>query len=122
MFSILVTVMNPLLSYAALFVAIVLEVIGTMFLGKSEHFTRLMPTLTCAVFYAGSFYMLAQALRNLPIGIAYATWGGLGIILTTVIGVLVFKQKPDMAAIIGIAMIVIGVIVINGFSKMSTHG
>lgn len=102
--------------------AIVLEVIGSMFLGKSEHFTRIMPTLTCAVFYAGSFYMLAQALRNLPIGIAYATWGGLGIILTTVIGVLVFKQKPDMAAIIGIAMIVIGVIVINGFSKMSTHG
>lgn len=102
--------------------AIVLEVIGSMFLGKSEHFTRIMPTLTCAVFYAGSFYMLAQALRNLPIGIAYATWGGLGIILTNAIGGLVFKQKPDMAAIIGIAMIVIGVIVINGFSKMSTHG
>ena len=58
----------------------------------------------------------------LPIGIAYATWGGLGIILTTVIGVLVFKQKPDMAAIVGIALIVIGVVVINGFSKMSGHG
>jgi len=54
---------NPLLSYAALFFAIVIEVIGTMFLGKSEHFTRLMPTLTCAVFYAGSFYMLAQRIK-----------------------------------------------------------
>lgn len=114
--------MNSLLSYAALFFAIVLEVIATTFLGKSEHFTRLVPTLICGVFFAGSFFMLAQALRTLPIGIVYATWGGLGIILTTVIGVLVFKQKPDMAAIVGIALIVIGVVVINGFSKMSGHG
>ncbi|WP_350645924.1 SMR family transporter, partial [Pseudoalteromonas sp. G24-MNA-CIBAN-0072] len=58
--------MNSLLSYAALFFAIVLEVIATTFLGKSEHFTRLVPTLICGVFYAGSFFMLAQALRTLP--------------------------------------------------------
>lgn len=113
--------MSLILSYSALVVAIVLEVVGTLFLGKSEHFTRLTPSLICAVLYACSFYLLAQALRTLPLGIAYASWGGLGIILTTVIGVVVFRQKPDAVAILGIALIVVGVVVINGFSKMSVH-
>ncbi|WP_323659750.1 multidrug efflux SMR transporter [Pectobacterium versatile] len=113
--------MSSMLSYAALALAIVLEVAATMFLGKSEHFTRLVPTLICGALYACSFYMLAQALRTLPLGIAYASWGGLGIILTAVIGVVVFKQKPDAAAIAGIALIVVGVVVINIFSKMSAH-
>ncbi|WP_410013953.1 DMT family transporter [Sodalis sp. C49] len=113
--------MSSLLAYAALALAIVLEVVGTLFLGKSEHFTRLMPSLICAVLYACSFYLLAQVLRTLPLGIAYASWGGLGIILTTLIGVVVFRQKPDAAAIAGIALIVVGVVVINGFSKMSAH-
>lgn len=113
--------MSSLLSYTALALAIVLEVAGTAFLGKSEHFTRLTPTLISAALYACSFYLLAQALRSLPLGIAYASWGGLGIILTTAIGMIVFKQKPDAAAIAGIALIVVGVVVINGFSKMSAH-
>lgn len=113
--------MPLLLSYTALAFAIILEVAGTMFLGKSEHFTRLTPSLISAVLYACSFYLLAQALRALPLGIAYASWGGLGIILTTAIGVVVFRQKPDAAAIVGIALIVVGVVVINGFSKMSVH-
>lgn len=113
--------MSSLLSYAALGFAIVLEVAGTMFLGKSEHFTKLIPTVISGALYACSFYLLAQALRSLPLGIAYASWGGLGIILTTVIGVVVFRQKPDAAAIAGIALIVVGVVIINGFSKMSTH-
>lgn len=113
--------MSSLLSYTALALAIVLEVAGTTFLGKSEHFTRLTPTLISAALYACSFYLLAQALRSLPLGIAYASWGGLGIILTTAIGMIVFKQNPDAAAIAGIALIVVGVVVINGFSKMSAH-
>lgn len=113
--------MSPLLSYVALAFAIVFEVVGTMFLGKSEHFTRLVPTLICGILYAFSFYLLAQALRTIPLGIAYASWGGLGIILTTIVGVFVFKQKPDAVAIAGIALIVAGVAVINGFSKMSVH-
>lgn len=113
--------MSSLMSYAALALAIVLEVAGTTFLGKSEHFTRLTPSLICGALYACSFYLLAQALRTLPVGVAYASWGGLGIVLTTIIGVVVFRQKPDAAAIAGIALIVIGVVVINGFSKMGTH-
>lgn len=113
--------MTSLMSYTALAFAIVLEVVGTMFLGKSEHFTKLMPTLVCGLLYACSFYLLAQALRTIPLGIAYASWGGLGIILTTIVGVFVFKQKPDTAAIAGIALIVVGVVVVNGFSKMSVH-
>lgn len=113
--------MSLFMSYIALGFAIVLEVAGTMFLGKSEHFTRFVPSLICGILYACSFYLLAQALRTLPLGIAYASWGGLGIILTTIVGVFVFKQKPDAAAIAGIALIVVGVAVVNGFSKMSVH-
>ncbi|WP_033790779.1 DMT family transporter [Pantoea septica] len=113
--------MSSLMSYAALAFAIVLEVEGTTFLGKSEHFTKLIPTLICAILYACSFYMLAQALRNIPLGIAYASWGGLSIILTAIVGMFFFKQKLDTAAISGIALIVIGVVVVNVFSKMSVH-
>lgn len=113
--------MTSFLSYAALTIAIILEVAGTMFLGKSEHFTRFGPTLICGLLYAGSFFMLSQALRTLPVGIAYASWGGLGIILTAVIGLLVFKQKPDLAAMIGFTLIIFGVVIVNLFSKMSAH-
>lgn len=67
--------MSSFMSYVALAFAIVLEVAGTTFLGKSEHFTRLTPSLMCGALYACSFYLLAQALRTLPLGIAYASWG-----------------------------------------------
>jgi len=113
--------MSSFTSYAFLFLAIIIEVIATMFLGKSYYFTRLIPSLLSGILYACSFYLLAQVLRNLPLSIAYASWGGLGIILTTIVGIVVFKQKPDAAAIAGIALIVAGVVVVNGFSKMSVH-
>ncbi|MCY9848897.1 DMT family transporter [Pectobacterium jejuense] len=113
--------MQPFIAYLALTAAIVSEVTGTLFLGKSEHFTRLMPSLLAIVAYAFSFYMLAQALRVVPLAVAYASWGGLGIILTAVVGVVVFRQKPDAAALVGIALIVAGVVIVNGFSKMSAH-
>lgn len=113
--------MSTMLSYIALALAIVLEVAATTFLCKSEHFTKLVPTAICAVLYASSFYVLAQVLRTLPLGIAYASWGGLGLVLTVGIGMVVFKQKPDAIALVGIALIVVGVVLINGFSKMSTH-
>ncbi|WP_439213194.1 DMT family transporter [Duffyella gerundensis] len=109
------------LSYLALLVAIIVEVIGTTLLGKSAHFTKLLPSLGAAVCYSLSIYLLAQALRAVPLAIAYASWGGLGIILTTVVSIVIFKQHPDTAALIGIALIVIGVIIVNGFSKMSAH-
>lgn len=115
-------ILNPVLaSSAALAVAIVCELVGTTFLQRSEYITKLWPTLISAGFYTVSFYMLAQALRTLPLGVAYAIWGGVGIVLTATVGVLVFKQRLDWIGIVGIGLIVTGVVVINAFSKTAGH-
>lgn len=109
------------LSYCYLGLAIICEVIGTTFMAKSEEFTRLFPTLAMALLYTTSLYFLAKSLRVIPLGIAYAIWGGLGIVLTTVVGLWIFKQAIDAAAVAGISLIVIGVIVINVFSQSVGH-
>ncbi|MBP6678675.1 MAG: QacE family quaternary ammonium compound efflux SMR transporter [Paracoccus sp.] len=111
----------PFLTYATLFAAIVLEVIGTTFLQRSEQFTRLVPTLMTGLCYAASFYFLSLALRTMPLGIAYAIWSGLGIVLVSVIGLLVFGQKLDLAAVTGLSLIVAGVVIVNLFSGSVTH-
>ena len=114
--------MSPIATaYTALAIAIVCEVLGTTFLQKSEHFTKLGPTLLMAAFYAVSFFLLAQALRSINLGVAYAIWGGLGIVLTACISVFVFRQTLDAAAIAGIAMIVGGVVVLNSLSSSVSH-
>jgi len=113
---------NPVvMGYTFLALAIVFEVSGTTFLMKSEQFTRLLPTLATAVLYVFSFYFLTQTLKTIPLGIAYAIWGGVGIVLTALIGLIMFKQRLDLFAIIGIVMIVGGVLVINLFSKTAGH-
>ena len=109
------------IAYAALAGAIIFEVTGTNFLARSDHITKFGPTVAAAFFYALSFYLLAQALRQVPLGIAYGLWGGLGIILTAALSVIVFKQRPDMPAVIGIGFILVGVVIANGFSKSMTH-
>lgn len=108
-------------TYATLFIAIMLEVFGTSALQRSEQFTRLVPTLLMAVSYAASFYFLSLVLRTMPLGIAYAIWSGLGIVLVSLIGLVAFGQKLDLAAIIGLSMIVGGVVVVNLFSTSVTH-
>ena len=114
--------MNPvLIGYGFLLLAIIFEVLGTTFLVKSEQFTRLVPTLMTAVLYIFSFYFLTQTLKTLPLGIAYAIWGGIGIVLTTIIGLVIFKQSIDTPALIGIALIISGVVVINVFSQTVGH-
>ena len=100
-------------TYATLLTSIVLEVIGTTFLQRSEQFTRLVPTLLMGLCYAASFYFLSHALRTMPLGIAYAIWSGLGIVLVSLIGLLAFGQKLDLAAMIGLGLIVSGVVVVN---------
>lgn len=112
--------MSPL-TWAALLGAIGFEVVGTTLLQKSEQFTRLGPTLGLAACYLAAFYLLSLALRQMPVGIAYAIWSGLGVVLISVIGMVAFRQKLDPPAIIGLAMIVGGVVVINLFSKAVTH-
>jgi small multidrug resistance pump len=101
--------------------AVVFEVIGTAFLQKSEQFTNRIPLVLMIVFYTMSFYMLSQSLKILPLSVAYAIWGGIGIILTTGISIVVFKQSLDMAGFVGISLIVAGVVVVNLFSKSMTH-
>ena len=114
--------MNPtLISYAALGIAIVLEVIATSLLQQSQQFTKPLPTLGVVVFYAGAFYCLSITLKAMPIGIAYAIWSGLGIVLISAVGILAFRQRLDTAALIGLGFIVTGVVIVNVFSKSVSH-
>ncbi len=114
--------MNPLLlAYILLALAIISEVTGSTFLVKSEGFTQLVPSLLVFIFYVISFYLLSQVLKTIPLGIAYAIWSGVGIVLTALIGFFIFRQSLDLAAVIGIAMIIGGVIVMNVFSKSVGH-
>lgn len=109
------------IAYCLLALAIISEVTGSTFLVKSEGFTRLGPSLLVVIFYIISFYLLSQVIKTIPLGIAYAIWGGVGIVLTAFIGFLIFRQNLDIPAFIGIIMIVGGVIVMNVFSKSVGH-
>ncbi|MBB3567035.1 SMR family transporter [Rhizobium sp. BK491] len=107
--------------YAMLLVAIVLEVIGTTALQMSQQFTRLGPTVVLVICYAAAFYCLSVTLRVIPVGIAYAIWSALGIVLISMVGVVLFRQKLDLAAVIGLGLIIAGVLVVNLFSKSVSH-
>ena len=107
--------------WLALAIAIVAEVIGTTALKASNEFTRLWPSLIVMAGYGTAFYFMALSMRVLPVGIMYAIWSGMGIVLVSIIGWVIYKQALDMPAIIGIALIIAGVIVINVFSKAIVH-
>lgn len=109
------------MAYIYLLVAIVAEVLGTVALKSSQEFTRFWPSVAVVVGYVVAFYMLTLVLRTIPVGIAYAFWAGLGIVLVTLIGVVVFKERLDLPAIVGLAMIIGGVVVIQVFSNVSAH-
>lgn len=109
------------MKYVFLSLAIILEVIGSSFLKASDGFSKIVPTIITALAYLACFYFLSQSLKSIPLGVAYAIWGGLGIVLTAIISVVVFKQSLDLPAIIGILMIVGGVIVMNFLSKSVSH-
>jgi small multidrug resistance pump len=97
--------------------AIVSEVIASSALRASDGFTRVGPTLALIVGYGVSFYFLSLTLRTIPMGIAYAVWSGVGVLLICMVGWLVFEQKLDLPAIIGLTFIVAGVVILNVFSK-----
>lgn len=109
------------LPYVYLVLAIIAETIGTSFLQATQQFTRPFPIVGMVVAYGVSFYFLGLALGHMPVGIAYAIWSGLGIVLITLIGLVIFGQRLDMAAVIGIALIIAGVAVLHLFSKTTTH-
>ncbi|UAW97272.1 EamA family transporter [Halopseudomonas nanhaiensis] len=108
-------------TWLLLFAAIVAEVIATSALKASDGFTRTGPLVIVAIGYAIAFYFLALTLRTIPVGVAYAVWSGLGVVLITLAAWLVYGQKLDAPAIIGMAMIVAGVVVMNLFSRTGVH-
>ena len=109
------------MAYSYLAIAIIAEVIATSALKASEEFTKVAPSLIVIIGYGVSFYFLTHVLRTIPIGVTYAIWSGLGIVLVTVAGVILYKQTPDLPAILGMGLIVAGVVVINVFSKTVGH-
>jgi small multidrug resistance pump len=108
-------------TWAALLGAIGLEVVGTTLLQQSQQFSRPWQTAGMAVCYGLAFYLLSVALKQMPVGIAYAIWSGLGVVAISVIGAVVFRQRLDLPAVAGLAMIVGGVMIINIFSKTVVH-
>lgn len=108
-------------SWLFLALAIIAEVVGTSALKSSEGFTRLGPTSVVVIGYVVAFYFLALAIKVIPVGIAYAVWAGLGIVLISLIGWLVFQQKLDAPAVLGMGLILSGVLVINLFSGSASH-
>ena len=109
------------LHYVFLIFAILAETIGTTALQASQQFTRFWPSVLVVIAYGVSFYLLAQTLRVMPVGIVYAMWSGLGIVLIAAIGYMVFGQRLDLPAVIGIAMILGGILVIHLFSRTAPH-
>lgn len=109
------------MNYVYLAVAIVAETIGTSALSQTAGFTRLVPTAIVAVSFATSFYLMSLALQTIPVGIAYAIWAGVGIVLITVIGWLFLNQTLDGPAFAGIGLILVGVIVLRLFSRATVH-
>jgi len=107
--------------YLFLGLAIVAEVIGTSALKASEEFSRIGPSIIVILGYGAAFYFLSIALSDIQVGVAYGVWAGLGIVLITIIGALFFKQIPDLPAIFGLLMIIVGVVVIHVFSKTASH-
>ena len=103
------------------FFAVLSEVTATTALKFSEGFTRLVPSIVVVVGYGISFYLLSLSLKVIPIGTAYALWSGIGIVLTVIAGVLIWRESMDWARGVGIFLIMLGIIIINLFSKQAPH-
>lgn len=109
------------MGYFYLAVAIIAEVIATSALKASDEFSKLVPSVIVVVGYGVAFYCLSMVLKTIPVGVAYAVWSGLGIVLISIVGLVMFGQKLDLAAIVGMLLIVSGVVVMNVFSKTVGH-
>ncbi len=109
------------LAYVYLVIAILTETIGTTALQASQQFTRLWPSILVVLAYGASFWFMALALKFMPVGLVYAIWSGLGIVFIAMIGFIVFQQRLDLPAVLGIGMIIAGILVIQLFSNTTTH-
>lgn len=108
------------MGYFYLAIAIVMEAVAMTAL-KSGGFSKLLPTFIMAAGYGISFYFMLLALKTIPMGITYAIWAGVGIILIAIVGIVRYQEIPDIAAIIGMGLIILGVLVIRIFSTTVVH-
>ena len=109
------------MAYLYLALAILAETIGTSALKASEEFTKLIPSIIVFTGYGVSFYFMSLVLKTIPVGITYAVWSGVGIVLIAVVGAIFYKQIPDLPAVIGMGLIILGVVIIQLFSKTVAH-
>jgi small multidrug resistance pump len=105
------------MTYLYLAIAIIAEVTATSALKASEEFSKLVPSFIVVIGYAIAFYFMTLVLRVMPVGVTYAIWSGLGIVLVTIVGFLLYDQTPDIPAILGMGLIISGVVVMHIFSK-----
>lgn len=113
--------MTPAVTWLVLLLAIACEVLGTSLLPAADRFTRPLPSVLVLLAYALAFYLLSIVVRTMPVGIVYAIWAGLGIVLVSAVGWVVYRQHLDLPAIIGLAMIIGGVVVVNVYSTSVSH-
>ena len=109
------------MGYFYLFIAIVGEVIATTYLKSTNNFTEFLPTTYVVIGYGIAFYFMMLAMKTIPIAITYSIWAGIGISAITILGALKYKEMPDMLAILGLFLIILGVIILVFFSKMSAN-
>ncbi|MCE3200999.1 DMT family transporter [Paenibacillus sonchi] len=101
------------MAYLLLAVSIASELLGTSMLKASQGFTRLVPSIVTVVAFICSFYFLSISLKSIPLNTAYAIWSGLGTVITVIVSVVIWKEKINTASVVGIALIIIGVVVLN---------
>ncbi|RTE64818.1 multidrug efflux SMR transporter [Amphritea opalescens] len=109
------------MGYWFLALAISAEVIGTLALKASQEFSRPVASAICVVGYLTAFYFLSLVLKTVPVGVAYAVWAGMGIVLIAVLSAVMYKEIPDTPAMVGMGFIITGVIIMNVFSKTAAH-
>lgn len=109
------------MGYWYLVIAIAAEVMGTIALKASDEFSKPVATILCVIGYLIAFYFLSLVLKTVPVGIAYAIWAGMGIVLIACISAAIYKEIPDLPAVIGMLLIIVGVGIINVFSRTAAH-
>ncbi len=109
------------LHYLYLTLAVLFETIGTTALQASQQFTRVGPTILVIVAYGAAFYLLGLTLKFMPVGVVYAIWSGLGIVFIACIGFVVFGQRLDLPAVVGLGLIIAGILVIHLLSNTTQH-
>ena len=109
------------MGYLYLLIAIIGEVIATTYLKSTNNFTEVMPTTYVVTGYGVAFYFMMLAMKTIPIAITYSIWAGVGISAITILGAFKYKEVPDLIALIGLGLIIIGVIILVFYSKMGTN-